>query len=83
MITKQGGMRDILSRAYGDDAAETIMLFSNTEVKNVLYGMLTLFECGSSMELFRKMVRAVYPKAMVYRNNDTYREILVYCPATR
>ena len=73
-------LRDILSGAYGEDAAETIMLFSNTEVKSVLHGMLTLFECGSSMELFRKMVRAVYPKAMVYRNNDAYREILVYLP---
>jgi len=73
-------LKDLLSGAYGQDAAETIEIFSNTEAKRVLHGMLTLFRSGSSMELFRQVVRTVYPRAIVYRNSDAYRELLIYLP---
>ena len=73
-------LRDILSGVYGTKAAEAVTLFTNKEAKNILYGMLNLFKCGTSMELFRKITRTIYPRAMVYRNNDIYREILLYIP---
>jgi len=71
-------LKDLLAGAYGRDAMEAIENFSNTEAKHVLHGMLTLFRAGSSMELFRQVVRGVYPRAIVYRNSDVYREILIY-----
>jgi len=73
-------LRDLLAGAYGKKAADAIEAFSNTEAKKVLHGMLTLFQSGSSMELFRQVVRGVYPRAIVYRNSGIYRELLIYLP---
>jgi len=73
-------LRDLLSGAYGQKAANAIKVFSNAEAKKVLHGILTLFRSGSSMELFRQVVRAVYPRAIVYRNSGIYRELLIYLP---
>ena len=73
-------LRDMLSGAYGTKAADTLELFTSIGAKSVLYGILCLLRCGTSMELFRQVIRSVYPKALVYRNNDIYREILIYMP---
>jgi len=73
-------LKDILSGAYGAKASETIMLFTNQEAKALLHGMFSLFKCGISIELFNQTIRAVYPNARVYRNNNVYRELLVYVP---
>jgi len=73
-------LKDLLAGAYGKQAAKAIELFSNIEAKRVLYGMLALFQSGSSMELFRQVTRAIYPRTIVYRNKGTFREILIYLP---
>ena len=73
-------LRDMLTGAYGTKASETITLFSNSEAQSVLYNMLMLFRKGTSMELFRYAARLIYPNAFVYRNNDVYRELLIYLP---
>jgi len=76
-------LRDLLGGVYGEKAKEAITLCSNTEVKSILYGMLTMFRCGNSIELFRKVMRAIYAKGIVYRNRDIYRELLIYLPQRR
>ena len=73
-------LKDILAGAYGEKASKTIILFTNQEAKALLYGMFSLFRCGISMELFSQTIRAIYPKARVYRNNNVYRELLLYLP---
>lgn len=76
-------LKDILNGAYGKEAADAICLFSNPQVKKILYAMLELFRCGMSVGLFQKVIRAVYPTAVVYRNTDIYRELLIYLPLTK
>lgn len=73
-------LKDFLAGVYGKQAADAIRLCSNTEVKQILYATLTLFRVGSSMELFQQAVRSMYPRAIVYRNNGVYREVLIYLP---
>lgn len=73
-------LKDILNGVYGEEAADAIVLFSNRQAKGLLYAMLELFICNTSVALFQKVIRAVYPKAVVYRNNDEYRELLIYLP---
>jgi len=73
-------LKDILAGVYGAKASETIMLFTNQEAKSLLYGMFSLFRCGISIDLFNQTMREIYPKARVYRNNNVYRELLVYLP---
>jgi hypothetical protein len=73
-------LRDMLAGAYGSRASETINLLDNSEAKNLLYCMLVMFKNGTSIDLFGQIMRAVYPNALVYRNNDVYREILIFLP---
>jgi len=73
-------LKDFLAGTHGVRAAEVMRLCSSAELKQILYGVLTLYRAGSSMELFRQVVRGIYPRAIVYRNNGVYREILIYLP---
>lgn len=73
-------LKDLLAGVYGEAAAKVIRLFTNGQVKSILHGMLTLYRCGGSIALFQQMMRAVYPKAVVYRNADVFRELLIYIP---
>lgn len=73
-------LKDLLNDVYGEEAALAITLFTNRQVKELLYGMIELFSCNTSVSLFQKVIRAVYPTAVVYRNNDVYRELLIYLP---
>jgi len=73
-------LKDILNGVYGSVAASAIILFENKQVKSILYGMLRLFQEQDSIEIFRQVVRALYPRAVIYRNADVYREILMYLP---
>jgi hypothetical protein len=71
-------MKDMMDGVYGSRIAKDVWLFTNREMKAILYGMLSLHRVGASMELFRKVMRTVYPQALVYRNNDVYRETFLY-----
>ena len=73
-------LKDILSGEFGSKLAEDAFLFTNFEMKSILHGFLTLNRTGISLELFKKIMRTVYPRALMYRNNNIYREILVYLP---
>lgn len=73
-------LKDILNGVYGTAAAEAIILFENEDVKNILYGMLRRFQEQDPIEIFRQVVRSIYPRAVIYRNADVYREILMYLP---
>lgn len=73
-------LKDILGTVYGEKAADAITLFPNDGVKKILYGMLEMFQCGTSVGLFQKIIRAVYPNAVVYSNSDIFRELLIYLP---
>jgi len=73
-------LKDILGGAYGKKAAENAQLFTNLEMKSILYGMLDLFKSGASLELFRKIMRSIYPDVLIYLNKGIYREILLYMP---
>jgi hypothetical protein len=73
-------LRDLLSGTYGESHGENCKLFTNEQMKNILRCLLTLHKTGTSLELFRKALRPVYPQTLIYRNNNAYREILIYIP---
>ena len=40
--------------------------------------MVRLYQCGSSVYLFKEAVLCIYPKAFIYTHNEGEREVLVY-----
>lgn len=71
-------LRDILGGALGRDYAKAIREFTALELKKVLFCILMLYQTGTSIFLFRKAIKAVYPDSLVYASNDTFREVLIY-----
>lgn len=71
-------LRDILSGVCGVDAAQAILTFEEEKMRQLLRLILKLYRCGSSVSLFREVMRFLYPDSLVYASNDEVRELLIY-----
>lgn len=71
-------LRDILSGVFGADAADVILTFEESKRHQLLRLILKLYRCGSSVCLFREVMRFLYPDSLVYASNDEVRELLIY-----
>lgn len=69
---------DLLQGNYGARAQEGFALFDRAEQKEVLRSFLQLFRTGNYLEEFRKVAKRLYPRAILYENNETAGELLVY-----
>lgn len=63
---------------YGIRAKERLELFDRMQQKELLRSLLQLFRTGNYLEEFRKVVTRLYPRAIIYENNETVQELLVY-----
>lgn len=72
---------DIRTGRYGWKAAERFALFGKQEQKQILRAYLRLLKTGSYQEEFRRAVKGIYTDALVYENNETAYELLVYLGA--
>lgn len=63
---------------YGIKAKERFGLFEWTQQKELLRSLLQLFRTGNYLEGFRKLIKRLYPHAIVYENNEAAQELLVY-----
>lgn len=71
-------MRDILNGVFGEKIAENIKCFEKEERDIFLYGIITLYKTGFSLELFNKIIRKIYKNGIVYSNNEKPKIIYVY-----
>ena len=69
---------DIRAGRYGRAAAERFALFTRQEQKRIVREYLRLLKTGNCRESFRKAVTGMYADALVYENNETAYELLVY-----
>lgn len=69
---------DIRSGRYGRSAGERFALFGRQEQKQIVREYLHLLRTGNYQEAFRKAVTGLYTGALVYENNETAHELLVY-----
>lgn len=74
-------LKDFLEGAYGNEAAERIFTFRREQLRQLLRFILKLYQCGSSVCLFREVMRFLYPGSLVYSSNDKPGEILIYIGA--
>lgn len=71
-------IKDILKGVFGSDAAQVIRLFEKDKIRQLLRLILKLYQCGSSICLFREVMRYLYPDSLVYASNEDVRQILIY-----
>lgn len=71
-------IRDILQGVFGSDAALAIHYFEKEKLRQLLRLILKLYQCGSSVYLFREVMRYLYPDSLVYASNEDVRQILIY-----
>lgn len=74
-------LTDLLGGVCGRQAARVIKRFEKEKLHRLLRLILKLYRCGSSIYLFREVMRCMYPASLVYASNDSAREVLVYVGA--
>lgn len=78
-------LKDILNNIFGKKIKNHIQIFNKSELDIVLNNLISLYETGTSIELFKKVVSKIFKKSIVYINQDHKKEILIYIgePETR
>lgn len=71
-------LKDILRGVCGSEAAEAVRYFPKEKLRQLLRLILKLYHCGSSIYLFKEVMRYLYPDSLVYASNEEVRELLIY-----
>ncbi len=70
--------RDVSEGLYGENAKFYFKFFNQHQQVILSEFILYQFEAGTSILLFSKVIRAIFPKAIVYKNNSVLGQLLVY-----
>ena len=71
-------LTDLLEGVCGNQAARIMEHFEKDKLCRLLRLILKLYQCGSSIYLFKEVMRCMYPDSLVYSNNEAVRQVLVY-----
>lgn len=52
--------------------------FEKRKLHQLLRLILKLYRCGSSISLFREVMRCLYPDSLVYAGNEAVCQVLIY-----
>lgn len=71
-------LRDLLNGVCGRKTAEVATHFEKDKLRRLLVFIRKMYQCGSSITLFREVMRYMYPESLVYASNDETGEVLAY-----
>lgn len=71
-------LEDLLGGVCGSQAARVVSGFEKEKIRRLLRLVLKLYQCGSSIYLFKEVMRCMYPDSLVYASNEAVRQVLVY-----
>ena len=71
-------LKDLLEGVCGSQAARVVEQFEKEKIRRLLRLILKLYQCGSSIYLFREVMRCMYPESLVYASNEAVLQVLVY-----
>lgn len=71
-------LTDLLEGVCGSQAARVVRHFEKEKLRRLLRLILKLYQCGSSIYLFKEVMRCMYPESLVYASNEAVRQVLVY-----
>lgn len=69
---------DLQDGVCGSRACKVVQGFEKDRLCQLLRLILKLYQCGSSICLFREVMRCLYPDSLVYASNETVRQVLIY-----
>lgn len=71
-------LMDFLKGSGGAQAIKAMYSFTEAELRRLLPLLLRKYRCGTSIYLFRKVMRCLYPGSLVYASNDMIYQVLLY-----
>ncbi len=71
-------LRDLLGGVCGGQAARVVEHFEKEKIRRLLRLVLKLYQCGSSIYLFKEVIRCMYSGSLVYASNEAVCQVLVY-----
>lgn len=69
---------NIRDGVYGEKFSKDLQAFTKEEVLAILSSLQILYKSGTSVFLFEKIIHVIFPDSIVYKNNDRFRELLIY-----
>lgn len=69
---------DLLEGVCGTQAGRVVEHFDKDKLRRLLRLILKLYQCGSSIYLFKEVMRCMYPDSLVYASNEAVRQVLIY-----
>lgn len=77
-LYKEFILNDIKLGVFGDSLKENIENFTKEELNIFLEGLLTLYSTGTSMLLFKKVLRGIFKGSSVYEDREDTKKIYIY-----
>ncbi|MHC1686028.1 MAG: hypothetical protein AB6733_24385 [Clostridiaceae bacterium] len=69
---------EIKQGIFGNGISEAVDEFSKEELDYILSGLITLYLTGTSLHLFNKIMKKVFPNTITYQNKDNPKKVLIY-----
>lgn len=71
-------LNDLLANVCQVDSKTVILQMEKEEVTLLLQLVWKLYRCGSSIHLFREVMRAMFPSSFIYKNRGKSNQLLIY-----
>ncbi|MFB5674180.1 iron-dependent peroxidase [Paenibacillus terreus] len=71
-------MRDVAAGTFGARNGERFAELGQAEQEAVAENLLCLYETGEAVHLFRKTMRHLFPRSIIYANCEEKDELLIY-----
>lgn len=71
-------LRDLLEGVFGVSTIEDVKLLNIKETEVLLNALIKLYHVGTSLEIFKHVVKGIFPNSVIYNNQDNKKEILIY-----
>ena len=69
---------DLLSKVYGERAAQAFSLFDKAGQRRITSALLSLYRSGHGKAIFRELVTELYENAIVYEGRDRAEALYLY-----
>lgn len=77
-IYKKFLYKDILNNVFGEKLAQDIIFFEKEEIDILLNGFITLYKTGTSIQLFKRVLREILKKSIIYFNKEKPKNIYIF-----
>ncbi len=69
---------EIKQGIFGNEISKALDEFNKEELDYILSGLITLYLTGTSLHLFNKIMKKVFPNTITYQSKDNPKKVLIY-----